>query len=298
MAYTEAQARAIVADILRKEERELTELLEMRRSPLSDLAASLAASVTAVPTAYDLRAMPADAPLLAAEGYDRHREALPRNDAYLTRCLATLSVCDRAVLAEQLVGHLAARGIAPTADTLLGCRRLPGRCAYFRTPLSDEAFDAFASTLDAPTAVYASDMAESCDMVARGEADYCILPITTAEGRRAASIFAMARAFRLCLTAHAALYDGEDAPITYALFGCYPRGGGREPRLSLSFDELTPSACADLMCAALQMQMRVERVSTDGRCELTLAGAGPLPLLVYLCLFAPDFRTEGYDPEP
>lgn len=298
MAYTEAQARAIVADILRKEERELTELLEMRRSPLSDLAASLAASVTAVPTAYDLRAMTADAPLLAAEGYDRHREALPRNDAYLTRCLATLSVCDRAVLAEQLVGHLAARGIAPTADTLLGCRRLPGRCAYFRTPLSDEAFDAFASTLDAPTAVYASDMAESCDMVARGEADYCILPITTAEGRRAASIFAMARAFRLCLTAHAALYDGEDAPITYALFGCYPRGGGREPRLSLSFDELTPSACADLMCAALQMQMRVERVSTDGRCELTLAGAGPLPLLVYLCLFAPDFRTEGYDPEP
>ena len=51
MAYTEAQARAIIADMLRQGEAEAGELLEMRRSPLSDLAAILADAVSGVPTA-------------------------------------------------------------------------------------------------------------------------------------------------------------------------------------------------------------------------------------------------------
>lgn len=295
MAYTEAQARAIIADMLRQGEAEAGELLEMRRSPLSDLAAILADAVSGVPTADALRALTADAPLLPLAEYRMPHDASPTYRPVLTAALASLSSLDRASLAGALVAHLTARGTAPDADTLLACHRLPGRCAYLRNPLSDEAFDRFSSELDAPTSLFVGDMEEACEAVTLGEADYCILPLTASDGRRADSVLAMAHAHRLTIASVCGFLDGEDAPVRFALFGLVPRGGLEgEASLSLSFAELAESALAALIGAAACFGTAVTRVYLDGRAELTLHGGDMTAYLVYLCLFAPDFRVDGY----
>ena len=295
MAYTEAQARAIIADMLRQGEAEAGELLEMRRSPLSDLAAILADAVSSVPTADALRALTADAPLLPLSEYRLPRDASPTYRSVLTAALASLSSLDRASLAGALVAHLTARGTAPAADTLLACHRLPGRCAYLRNPLSDEAFDRFSPELDAPTSLFVGDMEEACEAVTLGEADYCILPLTASDGRRADSVLAMAHAHRLTIASVCGFLDGEDAPVRFALFGLVPRGGlAGEASLSLSFAELAESALAALIGAAACFGTAVTRVYLDGHAELTLHGGDMTAYLVYLCLFSPDFRVDGY----
>lgn len=295
MAYTEAQARAIIADMLRQGEAEAGELLEMRRSPLSDLAAILSDAVTGVPTSDALRKLTADAPLLPLSEYRLPRDASPTYRSLLSAALASLSCLDRASLAASLAAHLGDRGRAPDADTLLACRRLPGRCAYLRNPLSDEAFDRFSSELHAPTSLFTGDMEEACEAVTLGEADYCILPLTASDGRRADSVLAMARAHRLTIAAVCDFFDGEDVPVRFALFGQVPRGGlTGAATLSLSFAELTESALAALIGAAACFGTAVTRAYLDSRAELTLRGGDITAFLVYLCLFAPDFRVDGY----
>lgn len=296
MAYTEAQARAIIADMLRHGEEELGELLEMRRSPLSDLAAILADAVHGTLTADALRSLTADAPLLSGEEYALSRDAADSYRPLLTAALKALSGFDRASLAGALTAHLTSRGQPPHPDVLLSCRRLPGRCAYLRNPLSDEAYDLLQAELERPTALYVGDMEEACESVTSGEADYCILPVTASDGSRAGSVLAMARTHRLTACAVCRFFDGEDVPVRYALFGSAPRGGvSGVPVLSVSFPELTDTGLAAHLTAAASLGAEIRRASqSDGRGEVTLRGGDVAVYLVYLCLFAPDFRVNGY----
>lgn len=294
MAYTEAQARAIIADMLRHGEAAFGELLEMRRSPLSDLAWMLASACDA-PTAAALRGLTADAPLLTAGGYALSEEASDSYRPYLTASLSVLSVLDRASLAAALAAYPTAQGMVPTAETLLSCRRLPGRCAYLRNPLSDEAYDLLTAELEVPTAMYVGDMEEACEAVTLGEADYCILPLSASDGSRAGSVLRLARGHRLVASSVCRLFDGEDVPIRFALFGTAPRGGVTGvPVLSLSFLNLTGAGLAALVDAAACLGAEVTRAHADGGGEMTLRGGDITAFLVYLCLFAPDFRVDGY----
>lgn len=294
MAYTAAQARAIIADMLRHGEAAFCELLEMRRSPISDLAAILAPSQE-TPTAGALRGLTADAPLLAAGEYALPGDVSDTYRPYLTAALSVLSSLDRASLAAALAAVPAANGAVPTAEALLSCRRLPGRCAYLRNPLSDEAYDLLSSELDAPTAMYVGDMEEACGAVASGEADYCILPLTASDGRRAASVLHLARSHRLTASAVCRLLDGEDVPIRFALFGATPRGGvAGVPVLALSFPALTGEGLSALMNAAACLGLTTVRAQLDAGGEVVFRGGDITAFLVYLCLFTPDFRVDGY----
>ena len=136
---------------------------------------------------------------------------------------------------------------------------------------------------------------DSYEAVTLGEADYCILPLTASDGRRADSVLAMAHAHRLTIASVCGFLDGEDVPVRFALFGLVPRGGlAGEASLSLSFAELAESALAALIGAAACFGTAVTRVYLDGRAELTLRGGDMTAYLVYLCLFVPDFRVDGY----
>ena len=295
MAYTEAQARTIIADMLRHGERELCELLEMRRSPVSDLAAILADTVAGAPTADALRSLTAEEPLLMWGEYVLSREASASYLSVLSAALTSLSILDRVSLADALVAHFVRRGSPPSAETLLSCRKLPGRCAYLRNPLSDEAYDLLSTTLESPTALYVGDMSEACELVNLGEADYCILPLTASDGRRAESVISLSRVHRLTACSVCHLYDGEDTPLVYALFGAAPRGDASGvPVLSLYFPELNDAGILPLTSAAACFGLEVTRLCLDGRGEVTLRGGDMIAYLVYLCLFAPDFRVDGY----
>ena len=294
MAYTEAQARAIIVDMLRQGEGAFCELLEMRRSPLSDLASILAAR-SAVPTADALRTLAADAPFSGVGGYALPGDVSDSYRPYLTAALSVLSSLDRASLAAALAAYPTADGTVPTAETLLSCRRLPGRCAYLRNPLSDEAYNLLSAELDAPTAMYVGDLTEACEAVTLGEADYCILPLTASDGHRAESVWRLARNHRLTASSVCRLFDGEDVPMRFALFGNAPRGGFTGvPVLALSFPSLTGEGLAALMNAAACLGTEVTRAQTDGGGEMTLRGGDITSFLVYLCLFTPDFRVDGY----
>ena len=83
--------------------------------------------------------------------------------------------------------------------------------------------------------------------------------------------------------------------MRFALFGNAPRGGFTGvPVLALSFPSLTGEGLAALMNAAACLGTEVTRAQTDGGGEMTLRGGDITSFLVYLCLFTPDFRVDGY----
>ena len=294
--FTREQEMRITRDNLLRGEQTLSRELEMRIAYLSDLAETLLdATDGAAPSQRTLARMTADEPLLPTDGRGVHKEVLPEHRALLSTALAHLAVFDRVTLARLLLEKWRERGTPLTVSRLLGCETLPGRVAYFRTALSDEAFDGFSEELPRPTAVPSLDYADSCETVAPGEADYCILPLTSPGGARAESIYALLALYRLAVVSVRTVYDGEDAPVLFALAGRAPLA--EEPEcaaLMISIPEATADAPAALTAASEYAGMHLTYLRCDAGVTLELTGRDPLPFLVYLCLFYPDFRVGGY----
>lgn len=294
--FTREQEMRITRDNLLRGEQTLSRELEMRVAYLSDLAETLLdATDGAAPSQKTLARMTADEPLLPADGRGVHKEVLPEHRAVLSTALAHLAVFDRVTLSRLLLDKWRERGTPLTVSRLLDCETLPGRVAYFRTALSDEAFDGFSEDLPRPTAAAALDYADSCETVALGEADYCILPLTSPGGARAESIYALLALYRLTVVSVRTVYDGEDAPVLFALAGRAPLAEESECSvLMVSIPEVPADAPAALTAASEYVGMHLTYLRCDTGVTLEVTGGDPILFLVYLCLFYPDFWVGGY----
>ena len=295
MAYTPAQQRQIIRDNLRSQEREIAEILEARISHLSDLSELLFTTLgDAAPTPASLRILTADAPLLSPTDRATHRELLPQYRPWVMHALSQLAVYDRVVLCRLLLDRLSAAERTLTMPAFLGGTSSPRGVAYYRNALTDEAFAAFSAVLSSPRPISASDYLDSCAMVEAGDADACILPLTTTGGERAESVLSLLRSYGLLVSATRVVLNGEDSPTGFALCTRFPTGEPESPALMLSFPDGEPLDPSALTEAAVYAGMRITRLIFDRRLRLEACGGDPLTYLVYLTLFHPEYRVDGY----
>lgn len=295
MSYTPSQQRQITRDNLRAQEREMSEILEARISHLSDLAEILFSALgDGQPTPASFRALTVDAPLLSPAERATHRELLAQYRPFVTRALSDLAVYDRVVLCGLLLNRFEESGRSVTVSAFLGGTSSVGRVAYYRNALTDEAFSAFSPFLSSPKPISATDYLDACEIVSVGDADACILPLTTTEGERAESVLSLLRTYGLCVSAVRVILDGEDTPICFALCSRLPLGEAEDPALMLSFHAGDPVDPAALTAAAAYAGMRVTRFVFDGSARLEACGGDPLVYLIYLTLFCPEYRVDGY----
>ena len=185
------------------------------------------------------------------------------------------------------------------------------RIAYIKNSFNDAAYMQFSSLLSSPRAAYYSSVTDVCDSVSRGECEFCILPLETANDGKLLSFYELIFKNRFKIVA---VYDmnGADGYTRYALLGkrfaafsipAKAKARHRHFEIAISQDEV--GRLDDLLTAAEFCSLKISRIDTlslradnnskDVYFSLVLKadGADMQTFLSYLAIDCPDFIPIG-----
>ena len=238
-----------------------------------------------------------------------HSFSLGENKAGISKYLEMLSAADKALFSEMLTEKMKRSGLSFGEADFLPTGQGEGVVAYVKNRLADEAYDVFFDSLPSLKVLYTDSLKSAARLVAKGKAEYCLLPLEEKGGARLAGVAALLFSYDLKIASVTPVFgfDGS-ADVKYALVSSHfsiPKINSDDDRyleIRVAFDY--KESVSSLFLASEFLGVSLYRINTvkfdteegeESYYTIVFKGEGKdfSAFLVFLTLFVTSYSAIG-----